>query len=51
MIKLSIYANLRENKNIDTAVSAVKKNIAGFPFQISPTGYTAQKATFTLFCH
>jgi hypothetical protein len=32
-------------------VSAVKKHIAGFPFYISPTGYTAQRASFTLFCH
>jgi hypothetical protein len=32
-------------------VSAVKKHIAGFLFQISPTGYKAQKASFTLFCH
>ena len=28
-----------------------KKTIAGFPLHISPTGYTAQIAIFTLFCH
>ena len=32
-------------------MSAVKKHIAGFPMHISPTGYTAQRATFIFFCH
>ena len=34
-----------------TAVSAVQKHIAGFPMHISPTGCTAQRATFSFFCH
>ena len=36
-------------QTLHTAVSAVKKHIAGFPLHLSPTGYTAQKAIFTLF--
>jgi hypothetical protein len=32
---------------LHTAVSAEKKHIAGFPIHKSPTGYTAQRATFS----
>ena len=38
-------------KTLHTAVTAMKKHISGFPLQISPTGCTAQIASFTFFCH